>query len=310
MTETYDEFIVYDLQNTGDRTRLNIKPEELQNHLNPEQVLIIIREDLRRIFIWKGVKSPVRKRFISSQVAQDLQRDLIKDARYHRCKIVSIDQGDELQEFLSAFRLESMEVTERLPDMRYVRNVERDRLLEQERLAKESKERKVKPDDEYYSPILDDTTSDVVMSSFGIGHPLKKEKGRLVQPSKIDVTIGLAEEEKEKIKQKILKIRVPENMERQNLILGHNLYGAVSKVTDVFGKNVVEMVWEEVKKVPKGVLELDENVFRVYFDDKKGIVEAVEVLKKGESSSELNVDVKKPKTATRRELPKIPNSED
>ncbi len=73
MTEIYEEFIVYDLENTGDRTKLNIKPEELQNHLNPEQVLIIIREDLRRIYIWKGSKSPVRKRFISSRVAQELQ---------------------------------------------------------------------------------------------------------------------------------------------------------------------------------------------------------------------------------------------
>ncbi|MHA1349258.1 MAG: hypothetical protein ACTSPZ_00310 [Promethearchaeota archaeon] len=310
MTEIYDEFIVYDLQNTGDRTRLNIKPEELKNHLNPEQVLIIIREDLRRIFIWKGVKSPVRKRFISSRVAQDLQRDLIQDARYHRCKIVSIDQGDELQEFLSAFRLESMEVTERLPDMRYVRNIERDRLLELERLSRETKEKKVKPDEEYYSPILDDTTDEVVMSSIGIGRPLKKEKGRMAQPSRIKATIGLEDEEKEKIKEKILKISVPETMERQNLILGHTLYGAVSKVTDVFGKNVVEIVWEEVKKVPKGVLELDENVFRVYFDDKKGIVEAIEVLKKKEPSSELKVDVEKPKQTTRRELPKIPSSED
>ena len=308
MTETYDDFIVYDLQNTGDRTRLNIKPEGLQDHLNPEQVLIIIREDLRRIYIWKGAKSPVRKRFISSRVAQDLQRDLIQDSRYHRCKIVSIDQGDELQEFLNAFRLESMEVTERLPDMRYVRNIERDRLLELERLSRETKEKKVKPDEEYYSPILDDTTDDVVMSSIGIGRPLKKEKGRMAQPSRIKATIGLAEEEKEKIKEKILKISVPENMERQNLILGHNLYGAVSKVTDVFGKNVVETVWEEVKKVPKGVLELDENVFRVYFDDKKGIVEAVEVLKRSESPSELNVE--KPKPSTSRKLPKIPSSED
>jgi len=308
MTEIYEEFIVYDLQNTGDHTRLNIKPEMLQNHLNPEQVLIIIREDLRRIYIWKGSKSPVRKRFISSRVAQDLQRDLIKDSRYHRCKIVSIDQGDELQEFLNAFRLETMEVTERLPDMRYTRNIERDRLLELERLAKEKKEEKVKSDADYYSPALEDTTDDVVMSTIGIGVPLKKEKNRMVQSSKTSTTIGLAEKEKEKIKEKILKISVPESMERQNLILGHNLYGAVSKVTDVFGKNIVEVVWEEVKKVPKGVLELDENVFRVYFDDKKGIVEAVEVLRKNEPHSELKVE--KPKTATRRELPKIPNSED
>ena len=127
MTETYDEFIVYDLEDTGDRSKLDVSPEELQNHLNPEQVLIIVREDLRRIFIWKGSKSPVRKRFISSRVAQELQRDLIQDSRYHRCKIVSIDQGDELQEFLNAFRLESMEVTGRLPDMRYIRQIGRGR---------------------------------------------------------------------------------------------------------------------------------------------------------------------------------------
>ena len=314
MTETYDEFIVYDLEDTGDRSKLDVSPEELQNHLNPEQVLIIVREDLRRIFIWKGSKSPVRKRFISSRVAQELQRDLIQDSRYHRCKIVSIDQGDELQEFLNAFRLESMEVTGRLPDMRYIRNVERDRLAEEERLLKEKSGEKVKSDDEYYSPALEDTTDDVVMSSIGIGAPKKKEKYRQAPPSKRNVVpraaIGLAEEEKEKIKEKILKISVPENMERQNLILGHTLYGAVSKVTDVFGKNIVEIVWEEVKKVPKGVLELDENTFRVYFDDKKGIVEAIEVLKKGEPTSEGNVEVKKPETATRRKLPKIPNSED
>jgi hypothetical protein len=308
MTETYEEFIVYELNNTGERKKLNVKPEELQNHLNPEQVLIIIREDLRRIYIWKGSKSPVRKRFISSRVAQDLQKDLIQDARYHRCKIISIDQGDELQEFLHAFRLESMEVTERLPDMRYVRNIERDRLLELERLEREKKGGKVIVDEDYYSPVLEDTTDDVVMSSIGIGIPLKKEEDRSRRPSKISATIGLAEEEIKKIRDKILKISIPENMERQNLILGHSLYGAVSKVTDVFGKNIVEIVWEEVKKVPKGVLELDENIFRVYFDDKKGIVEAIEVLKKVEPPSELNVEKAKP--TTRRELPKIPSNED
>jgi len=87
------DFIVYDLENTGDLTKLNIKPEELQNHLNPEQVLIIIREDLRRIYIWKGAKSPVRKRFISSRVALDILRDLKQKDRDY--KIISIDLIDE-----------------------------------------------------------------------------------------------------------------------------------------------------------------------------------------------------------------------
>ncbi|GAG11413.1 unnamed protein product, partial [marine sediment metagenome] len=66
----YEEFIVYDLENTGDRTELNITPEELQNHLNPKKVLIIITNDLKRIYIWKGSKSSVRKRFIAARIAQ------------------------------------------------------------------------------------------------------------------------------------------------------------------------------------------------------------------------------------------------
>ncbi|MFX1433429.1 MAG: hypothetical protein ACFFB1_06605, partial [Promethearchaeota archaeon] len=84
MAEAYDEFIVFDLENTGERRKLKINQEELQDHLNPDQVLIIVREDLRRIYIWKGSKSPVRKRFISSKVAQELQKELMHDPRYHR----------------------------------------------------------------------------------------------------------------------------------------------------------------------------------------------------------------------------------
>ncbi len=284
MAEAYDEFIVFDLENTGERRKLKINQEELQDHLNPEQVLIIVREDLRRIYIWKGSKSPVRKRFISSKVAQELQKELTHDPRYHRCKIVSIDQGDELQEFLNAFRLESMIVEERLPDMHYIRNIEREKLKEAERLVKEKGMRTVELEKEYFSPGLVDSNSDVVISSFAMGSPIAKAKSSQKASSFLARrSFGFSEEEKQKIKEKILDLKIPENYVRQNLILGHTLYGAVSKVTDVFGKNVVDIVWEEVKKVPKGVMELDNNKFRVYFDEKKGIVEAVEVLKEKET---------------------------
>jgi len=271
MTDVYEDFMVYDLENTGERKKLNIKQDNLQTYLNPEQVLIIVREDLRRIFIWKGSKSPVRKRFISSKVAQQLQKELISDSRYHRCKIVSIDQGDELQEFLNAFRLESMEATERLPDMRYIRNIERDRMKEEQELAKDKES-----ETEYYSPILGDNTDDVIMSSIQMGD----REHSLLKPSTYKKSLGFSEQKIEQIKEKILKEQVPSNYERQNLILGHILYGAVSKVTEVLGKNVVDTVWEKVEKLPEGIIELDDNKLRVYIDHKKGIIEGVEVLKK------------------------------
>jgi hypothetical protein len=297
MSEVYEEFMVFELKNSGERIKLKINQDDLQKHLHSEQVLIIVREDLRRIFIWKGAKSPVRKRFISSRVAQNLQRELIDNSRFHRCKIVSIDQGDELQEFLNVFKLESMEVTERLPDMRYVRNIEREK-IESIKSEDTSYTHRLGDNEGYFSPALADLSNQVVRSS--ISSP------NMPKESKTDSSFGLSEEEKEKIKKKILEISVPNEFDRQNLILGHELYGAVSKISEVFGKNVEEITWEKVNKLPKGVIELEEHKFRVYLDQKKGIVEAVEVLKKknGLTKEESNSKVQK-----RRVLPKIPSNE-
>lgn len=125
-------FFAYELEDNGERKEIIFSEKDLAQYLSPEQVLVLVREDLRRIFIWKGSKSPVNKRFISSRVARDLQQELMQDARYHRCKIISVDQGDEAQKFLDAFNLQSMEVKERLEDMRYVRNRDKEEIIEEE----------------------------------------------------------------------------------------------------------------------------------------------------------------------------------
>jgi hypothetical protein len=124
MTES-ENFFAYNVEDTGEYKKIDISKNDLVHKLNPEQVILLVREDLRRIFIWKGAKSPVKKRFISSKMARELQADLMEEHNFHHCKIVSIDQGDEMLEFLDAFNLESMEVKDRLPDMRYVRNSEK-----------------------------------------------------------------------------------------------------------------------------------------------------------------------------------------
>ncbi|MFX1302232.1 MAG: hypothetical protein ACFE9X_02620 [Promethearchaeota archaeon] len=288
MTEI-ETFMVYELEESGERKKLDINEEELKTNLHPEQVLVIVREDLRRIFIWKGPKSPVRKRFISSRVAQSLQDELMRDARYHRCKIVSVDAGDEPTEFLNAFKLESMEVTERLADMRYIRNIERVKMEQATITDITPKTMKVQAEEGYFSPALQDTSNEVVISSYA--------------PSELKA-IGLTEEQKQKIKEKILKRDVPKDYKRLNLILGHTLYGAVSKTAEVFGKEVEETYWEPVKKVPKDMLELDNNVLRVYFDEKKGIVEAIEVLekeKKPKSSSEKKIVIESEIDSTKKQ---------
>ena len=115
-----EDFMVFELEKSGEKKQIkDISQQNLASLLHSKQVLVIVRQDLKRIFIWKGSASPVQKRFISSRVASTIRQKL-----HVGCKIVSVDQGDEPKEFLSAFQLESMPVTETLEDMRYERNSE------------------------------------------------------------------------------------------------------------------------------------------------------------------------------------------
>ncbi len=126
----YHEFMVFEVGDSGDKNQINIEKEELNFYLHPEKALIIVREDLRRIYLWKGARSNVRKRFLGSRTATEIQGEIMKQG-YHRCKVISVDQGDEVEEFLNVFGLESMKVSEKLEDKVILRNSERDRLEQQ-----------------------------------------------------------------------------------------------------------------------------------------------------------------------------------
>ena len=100
-----ERLMVYELDDSGEKKKVEVAEEELLSFLisHPEQVFVIIREDLRRIFIWKVKKSPIRSRFVSSRTNIALQEELRMEYGLQPCKIISVDVGDEPLEFLSAF---------------------------------------------------------------------------------------------------------------------------------------------------------------------------------------------------------------
>lgn len=134
MSDDYKEFMVFEIEENGERNELSIDIEELSFYLHPERALLIVREDVRRIYFWKGTKSSIRKRFLGSRIAVALQGELMENG-FHRCKVVTIDQGQELEEFLNLFGLESMEAGEKLEDVKILRNTEKEKLKQQEILS-------------------------------------------------------------------------------------------------------------------------------------------------------------------------------
>lgn len=307
MSNTYENFMIYELDDSGERTKLDVTEDQFRenngsNVLHSAQVVVIVKEDLRRIYIWKGAKSPVRKRFISSRVASALQEELIHSAAFHRCKIVSVDQGDEVNDFLNAFQFQSMSVEEKLADMRYIRNVEREKMIDQGIVPDTSpKVVKVeKKEETYVSPALQEiqktrSTQPPPKTQKAVSNPKSSTpapKPQIVTPTPKQTyqppperisnpsqqSIGLSNDEQKSIKERILNNEVPEGFKRLNLILGHTLYGAVIKKVNVFGENIEEEEWDKVTNLPKDAIEIDAHKIRVYFNQEKGIVEAIEIL--------------------------------
>ncbi|MFX0175289.1 MAG: hypothetical protein ACFE85_03550, partial [Candidatus Hodarchaeota archaeon] len=212
MTEVYHDFMVYELEDTGERRRLSITESEFREEngngiLHPEQVAIIVKEELRRIFIWKGVQSPVRKKFIASRVASDLQNELYKLGNFHRCKVVSVDQGEEPQEFLNAFgfkRDELLKKVETTPphvisNNNYTNIIYNHRVRVPEKLQETPKREEI-------------------------------VKPRAIPKKSVAYNELKSEKNLKKTLDKVLVVNIPDGFKRKNILVGNNiLYGIVTK---------------------------------------------------------------------------------
>ncbi|MHA1509112.1 MAG: hypothetical protein ACTSO6_10465, partial [Promethearchaeota archaeon] len=259
MSEIYENFLIFGLESTGEKVKLDISEDAFRlnngkNVLDPNQVLIIVKEGLRRIYIWKGVNSHVRKKFIASRIAAELQNDLVVEAHFHRCKIISVDQGDEPNDFLRAFSFTTVE----LPEL----------------LDRNSQE--FKQIHSISTPTPPELDGKKVHSWKG---PPPSFNGKKASPTTTQTETKRTKEEPKKtikspktddreIIEKIVKNTVPADLKRQNLILGNfQIYGAAIKKAKIFGKEVEEVEWEPVNSLPEGIIELTNRTIRIYIDD-------------------------------------------
>ncbi|MFX1281537.1 MAG: hypothetical protein ACFFA3_19465 [Promethearchaeota archaeon] len=267
MLETYNDFMIFKVKDNGEEFRVNASEELFRQNngneiLDPLQVVIIIKEALRRIYIWKGVSSSVRKKFIASRIASDMQRKLTESSNFHRCKIISVDQGDEPEEFLNAFgfkktliphsKLNSDDLTKMNNTFEICSNA---KMLQEK--DKNVSKRTLKPN---YSPSYSD---------------LKKNKNF------------------RNVLERVLKEKIPDNFRRINILIGNNtLYGLITKKTEIFNDFVEIKEWDQISNLSNQIIELEGQKLRIYLNRERKIVEAIEILEKIPSYFETMEDGK------------------
>lgn len=283
----YKDFRAYKLKDEGDKEEFDVEIDNISSFFTSEAVLLLVRYDLRRIYIWKGPKSPVRKRFISSRVGSKIQEESSKIGMH--LKIVSVDAGDEPVEFLRSFNVESYVVSEdeKPEDMYYIRNEER-RKLEEEELLK-GKTEKDSEKKEYWSPALEDakraekiekakkkaveTTQDIAAS---IGQPVKKKSLQSsYTPNPLPTstnfnsstrrsTTPMSNQAEKEILDLILQSEELENMTRMNIIIGNSVYSPKRTISALFGKEVEEIQWAKMENIPDGNIDIKSHFLRVF----------------------------------------------
>ena len=285
MAKTYENFMVFGLESTGEKVQLDVSEDEFranngQNILDTHQVIVIVKEDLRRIYIWKGVNSHVRKKFIASRIAAELQNDLVVNGHFHRCKIISVDQGDEPLEFMRAFGLKSAEVPEYL---------ERDSVEFKKLHASSLTESAETRDKEIHGwtgppPTLKGTVKRPVITK-KVDKAILPKHQRSIKPPQLT---------NKSLIEKIVNNDVPASFKRQNLILGNfQIYGAAVKKAKVFGEEVEEVDWELVNSIPEGPIELTNRTIRLYTNGNSGTIEGIEILQKLDTPKTVEkVDIK------------------
>ena len=258
MLETYTDFMIFEVMDNGEHSRLDITEEGFRqnngnNVLQPLQTIIIVKEELRRIYLWKGISSSVRRKFIASRVASEVQRELMNSSSFHRCKIISIDQGDEPKEFLNTFGFQKtpLVIGNEVPIFHETINTEN--ILQTE--SKYIKDRKV---------------------SYKENNTVANTTKNLPSYENLKKTQKMQE-----ILKKVLKRDAPDNFTRKSILVGNNiLFSEIIKKAVIFRNQIEEKGWEVISSFSKEVFEIKGAKLRIHVNKELGEIEAIEILEK------------------------------
>lgn len=87
---------IYNIHRTGETTF--ITANTLKEALLPDRVLIIVVDELKAIYLWKGLESSVAKKFIGARISQ-----AVRGERGLLYKVDPVDQEDEPQALIDLF---------------------------------------------------------------------------------------------------------------------------------------------------------------------------------------------------------------
>jgi hypothetical protein len=242
--------LVYDVKGDGEIDNIDQLDKSV---LSSDRVLIVIAENNKKIYLWKGKNSPVRKKFVGARKAAALRTEY-----GFGYKVVAMDESDEEADFLALIGMKPSKASKIISTS-----------VEGAPIPVTSPTPEPEPTPITVEPPPEPEPKVVVKTQ---PHP----KVTVAQPK---VTVAQPEPNilsEDEIMTRLDKIEVPQGFVRELVISGHSLYAVKESKTSIFGKESIERKLERVNP-PEGIFLAEDFIPRVLVEN--GVVQAVEFLK-------------------------------
>ena len=258
----------------GDGTTEELSTEgPIKDLLKSDECYVIVADDVRKVYLWKGVNSNVRSKFIGAKRSQEIRGQV--GMHY---SVDALDEGEETPEFITLIGGKT-----------------------EAGIAKEIKAEKPAPvNAPSVHPLREKDPFGVPQPAEGMNiagsreralentGPLYRGTESLSAFMKEEGTINF-----EEIMRKLEEIKMPDGFERELIIIGNHAYSVVEKVQNFLGKKEVTKEISKVGAIPEGVFFAEDYSPRILSED--GKILAIEFLKRIGGAVDAKVEYKSKK---------------
>ena len=232
----------------------------IKNILKTDECYVLVADDIRKVFLWKGVKSSVRSKFIGAKRSQEIRGQV--GMHY---AVVPLDEGEEDPEFIKIIGGQT-----------------------EAGIAKEIKGAEVSAPSGH--PLREKNIFGTPKPAEGMNiagsrdratqnvGPLYRGDGSMTELMQDKTQVDFQD-----VMQKLEAIQMPPGFERELIIIGNHAYSIVEKVQQFLGEKQVTKEISKVGAIPEGVFFAEEYSPRILSENGKII--AIEFLKRTNAKS-------------------------
>jgi hypothetical protein len=246
----------------------------IKDVLKSEECYIIVSDEYRKVYLWKGVNSNVRSKFIGAKRSQDIRGQVGM-----HFGVVPLDEGEEDPDFIKLIggKTEGGIAKE---------------------IQMEVSTAKVSAPSVH--PLRDKDPFGVPKPATGMniaGSSDRRSQNNGPLYTGKESFAALTQEEThvnfDEIMQKLEEIKIPDGFERELIIIGSHAYSVVEKVQTFLGKKQVSKEISKVGAIPEGVFFAEDYSPRVLSEN--GKILAIEFLKRTSGPMNAKVEFKSKK---------------